>query len=319
MRRTWMVATGALAAVLAAAPWAIAQNENEGQGQVVVTALPKNEKQPSADVAQQAIRELQVNGKKANVTNWTPMRGQNAGVELVLLIDGGARTSLGRELDDISKFVRSLPPNVKIALAYMENGTARMAGPLTADHAQAAQELHLPMGIPGYSASPYFCLSALAKNWPSHETEVRREVIMITDGVDYYHMHYDPDDPYVQTAMDDAARANLVVYSIYWKSTGPADRTWYETNAGQNLLQELTQSTGGNSYWIGFGNPVSLTPYFDDFSRRLNNQYELGFAAPLKGNKPELEQLRLKIDDSKVKVDAPQRVLVGHQGANSGS
>jgi hypothetical protein len=314
-----MVATAALAAVLAATPWVNAQNENEGQGQAIVTSLPKNDKEPTADVSQQALRQVEIDGKKANVTNWTPLRGQNAGVELVLLIDGGARTSLGRELDDITKFVQSLPPNVKIALAYMENGTARMAGPLTADHATAANELHLPMGIPGYSASPYFCLSELAKNWPSHETDVRREVIMITDGVDYYHLHYDPDDPYVQSAMNDAARAHLVVYSIYWKSTGPADRTWYETNSGQNLLAEVTQSTGGNSYWIGFGNPVSLSPYFDDFSRRLNNQYELSFTAPLKSNKPELEQLKLKIDDSKVKVDVPQRVLIAPQGANSGS
>lgn len=319
MRNAWIVASGTLAALIAAAPGAIAQNENSGQGQAIVTALPKNDKQPTADVAQQALRQVELNGKKASVTNWTPLRGQNAEVELVVLIDGGARTSLGRELDDITKFVRGLPPNVKVALGYMESGSAHMSGPLTADHAQAASELHLPMGIPGYSASPYFCLSSLAKNWPSHETNVRREVIMITDGVDYYHMHYDPDDPYVQTAMNDAARANLVVYSIYWKSSGPADRSWYETNAGQNLLQEVTQSTGGNSYWIGFGNPVSLTPYFDDFSRRLNNQYELGFSAPLKGNKSELEQMKVKIDDPKVKVDAPQRVLVTPQGANSGS
>lgn len=315
MRAIPMVAISALAAMLAAGPGALAQNENEGQGRAVVTALPKNDKQPTADVPQQTLK-VEVNGKNANINNWTPLRGPQAGVELVLLIDGGARSSLGREWDDITKFVQGLPPNVKIALAYMENGSARMAGPLTADHAQAARELHLPMGVPGYSASPYFCLSSLAKNWPSQDPNVRREVIMITDGVDYYHLHYDPDDPYVQAAMDDAARAGLVVYSIYWKSTGPADRSWYENNAGQNLLLEVTQSTGGNSYWIGFGNPVALSPYFDDFSRRLNNQYELAFAAPLKGGKAELEQMKVKTDDSGVKVDAPQRVLVAPQGAN---
>lgn len=315
MRRKGMVIAGALTAVLAAAPCAFAQNENEGQGQAVVTALPKNDKQPTADVPQQALK-VEVNGKKPNITNWAPLRGQQAGVELVLLIDGGARSSLGREWEDITKFVQNLPPNVKVALAYMENGSARMAGPLTADHMQAAKELHLPAAVAGYSASPYFCLSALAKNWPSQDRNVRREVIMITDGVDYYHMHYDPDDPYVQASMDDAARAGLVVYSIYWKSVGPADRSWYESNAGQNLLSELTQSTGGNSYWMGFGNPVSLSPYFDDFDRRLNNQYELSFTAPIKG-KAGVEQMKVKVDDSQVKVDAPQRVLVVPQGGNA--
>jgi hypothetical protein len=314
MKYRLILLTSVVTGLLAAVPSALAQNENDGHGQAVVTVLPKNDKQPTADVSSQALK-VEVNGKKTNVGNWAPLRGPQAGVELVVLIDGGARTSLGREWDDITHFVQGLPPNVKVALAYMENGGAALAGPLSSDHAQAAKELHLPAGVPGYSASPYFCLSALAKNWPSRDPNVRREVIMITDGVDYYNLRYDPDDPYVHASMEDAARAGLVVYSIYWKSAGPADRTWYETNAGQNLLTELTQSTGGNSYWIGFGNPVSLSPYFDDFGRRLNNQYELGFGAPIKG-KPEVEELKVKVDDSKVKVDAPQRVLVVPEGAN---
>jgi len=53
---------------------------------------------------------------------------------------------------------------------------------------------------------------------------------MITDGVDYYDMPNDPDDPYGATAVDDAVRARLMVYAIYWQSgdrstaqtTGPA-------------------------------------------------------------------------------------------------
>src|ERR1700734_3475486 len=89
------------------------------------------------------------------------------------------------------------------------------------------------MQRPRYSSSPYFCLSDLAKNWPSADRSARREIIMITDGVDYYHLQYDPEDPYVQAAIDDSVRANLVVYSIYWRSTGPASRGWYENNAGQ--------------------------------------------------------------------------------------
>jgi hypothetical protein len=301
-----------LAGLLVSCPLAFSQNENEARGQAVVTILPKKSDAPASDVSQQTV-QIQVNGKQSQITNWVPLRGARSGVELVLLIDDGARVSLGREFDDIRQFVQSLPPNVKISFAYMQNGRAVLSGPLTSDHARVLQELHLPIGASGQSASPYFCLSDLAKNWPSNDRNARREVIMITDGVDYYQLQYDPEDPYVQAAIQDSVRANLVVYSIYWRNVGRVDRSGYESNAGQNLLLAVTDATGGNSYWIGSGNPVSLQPYFDDFSRRLNNQYELGFTAPLHG-KPEVASLKVKVTASDVKVTAPQKAWLAPAG-----
>ncbi|HEX4004590.1 MAG TPA: hypothetical protein VHX60_00295 [Acidobacteriaceae bacterium] len=314
MQSRWKFAPALFAALLATSPLLFAQAESQGQGQAVVTVLPKNDKQPDATVATQSI-SLSVNGKQTPVTNWQPLRGSQFGVELVLLIDGGARTSLGRELEEIQHFVQSLPPNVKIAIAYMENGRAYFSGPLTTDHAKALQALHIPGGEPGISASPYFCLSSLAKNWPSNERDQRREVIMITDGVDSYERQYDPEDPYVQTAINDAVRARLTVYSIYWTSNGRADRGAYENNAGQSLLLLVDEATGGTNFWGGMGNPVTLAPYFDEFSRRLNNQYELQFTANLKG-KPQIETLKVKTSQSGFKVDAPQKVLVAPQGSS---
>lgn len=312
MGRAFLYLPAVLAGLLAAAPMAVAQNENQAQGQAVVTVLPKNASQAASDVAGSSM-SVQLNGKRTNAINWQPLRGTQSGVELILLIDDGARISLGREWDDITHFVQSLPPNVKFAFAYMENGRAVLPGSLTSDHAKALQALHLPIGEPGYAASPYFCLSSLAKNWPSTDPTARREVMMITDGVDQYERQYDPEDPYVQAAIDDSVRARLVVYSIYWLSNGRADRSGYENNAGQNLLLQLDEATGGKSYWIGTGNPVSLQPYFDDLSRRLNNQYELSFTTALKG-KPEVENLKVKTTASDVKVDAPQKVWVAPAG-----
>jgi hypothetical protein len=304
-----------IAGLLAFAPFALSQNENQGQGQAVVTVLPKKSDAAAPNIPTENIH-IEVNGKQSQITNWQPLRGSQAYVELVLLIDDGARTSLGSQFEDVRQFIQSLPPNVKVSLAYMENGRAVLSGPLTSSHAKALQELHLPIGASGQSASPYFCLSDLAKNWPSSDRSARREVIMITDGVDYYNLRYDPDDPYVQAAIQDAAHANLVVYSIYWRNTGRVDRSVYENNAGQNLLSLVTDATGGSSYWIGFGNPVSLQPYFEDVSLRLNNQYELGFTAPLRG-KAELETLKLKVNADNVKVTAPKQTWVAPAGIAS--
>jgi phosphatidylserine decarboxylase len=305
----------AAALLLAAAPMVMAQNEGQGQGKATVTVLPSDGNVVVAGIPQDAVH-VQVDGRDASIARWQSMKGTSAPVELVLMIDNGARASLGRELGDIRHFLGTLPPNVKVTVAWMEYGRAALAGPLTADHNKAASALHLPMGAPGMNASPYFCLSDLAKHWPSNDAAARREVIMITDGVDYYDLRYDPEDPYLLSAITDSVRADLVVYSIYWRSAGRVAQSWYETNAGQNLLSEVTSATGGYSWWMGYGNPVSLTPYFDDFSQRLKNQYELGFLAPLRG-KAEVESLKVKIIARDVKTTAPQKTYVTPAGAGS--
>ena len=50
---------------------------------------------------------------------------------------------------------------------------------------------------------------------------------MVTDGVDNYNRRYDPEDPYVQAAINDSVRARLIVYSIYWTNAGRFDRRMY--------------------------------------------------------------------------------------------
>ena len=127
---------------MTAAP-AIAQNENEGRGQAVITVLPAHDKEATpASLSKQDVA-IKVNGKDSTITNWIPLRGQNDRLELVLLIDSGARTSMATQLADIASFVKTLPPTAKVAVAYMQNGAAMLAGPLTTNHDQALKGLHI--------------------------------------------------------------------------------------------------------------------------------------------------------------------------------
>jgi hypothetical protein len=309
-KKTQKIAMWAAAGVLLAGlPAFAAPQDQPGQGQAVITVLPDKNAQAPVIVQQQL--SAKVNGKDSSVTGWKLLRGPNAPVELVVLIDGAARTSLGTQMSDVEHFVQSLPANTSATIAYMQNGQAALTGPLTTDRAATLQGLHITGGVPGISASPYFCLSDLAKHWPSNNRQARREVVMVTDGVDYYDgvRHYDPDDPYLQAAITDSVRSQLIVYSIYWRNAGRVDRSMAATDSGQNLLLQLTQATGGNSYWEGYGDPVSFQPYFQDIERRLDNQYELSFLAPASG-KPQVESFKLKADVHGAKLDAPQQVLV---------
>lgn len=308
MKKIAMAMSLAAGALMLAAP-AFPQNENEGRGQAVVTVLPAHDDASAPSLSLQALA-IKINGKDSTITNLTPLRGENDRTELIVLIDAGARASLGTQLNDIGNFVKTLPPQTKVSVAWMVNGTAQLATPLTADHQQALKGIHLPGGFPGQSASPYFCLSSLAKSWPSNDRSARRVVVMISDGIDYYNPRYDPEDPYMQQAITDSVRSGLVVYSIYWQNRGRLDRSAYGTDAGQNLMNEVTQATGGYSYWQGYGNPVSFQPYFKDLDRRLQNQYEVAFTAPLKSKGTDVQNMKLKVNGVPAKVDAPQQVLV---------
>jgi hypothetical protein len=307
------ISTGIAAAALLAVP-AFAQTEGQTQGQAVVTVLPdKHAQAPS--VSSQDL-QVRINGKDATITNVQPLRGNSDKLEVVLMLDGGARASLSTQFGDIKNFINGLPPDAKATLAYMQYGTARLVSPLTTDRNAVLKGLRMPAGMPGENASAYICLSDLAKHWPSQDRSARRIVVMITDGVDYYNPQYDPQDPYMEAAVSDSVRSGLVVYSIYWQNVGRFDRTQYANAAGQNLLLQVAEATGGNSYWQGMGNPVSFAPYFKDLDRRLQNQYEVAFTAPI--SKAGIGSMKLKVNNGGAKVDAPQQVYVG-RGTAGGS
>lgn len=303
-------ATGLVAALpllsAAFAPAALAQDDVPAK--TVITVLPRSSEQTPA--VQPSDLKVQVNGESVQPDTVTPLRG--SGLELVILIDSGARESLGRQMNDISGFVKSLPPNTSVGIAYMLNGRAVFQQPFTTDKNLALRSLHLPGGTPGSSASPYFCLSDLAKNWPSRNTADRREVLMVTDGIDPYEVRFDPEDPYVNAAIKDSIRAGLVVDAIYWHDTGIASRLGFFAAGGQSLLTLVTNNTGGYFYYLGLSNPVSFRPFLSDLSRRFENQYELGFNVPAQ-KKAQVETLKVKLEMPGVKLNSADLVLVPAQ------
>lgn len=313
MKKTFALPLIALFSLASGFAFPQGNEPNQGAGEVVVTVLPPRQVEVSPAITKNQL-SLKVNGKTADISKWERLQGADEPIQLVLLIDDGARGSLGNQLTDVAQFVQSLPSSAEVAVAYMDNGRANMAGPLTRDHAAVARELRVPTGQPGISGSPYFCLSDLAHHWPSPNASARRVTVMITNGVDNYEARYDPQDPYVQAAIHDAVRSRMSVYSIYWSGGGFSGGRFDAASDGQNLLDELTAATGGNSYWQGSGNPVSFQPYFKDLHRRLENQYRLGFIVPLP-NGPSVDQISLRVSGTSARLVAPQQIFVGHPAA----
>jgi len=235
--------------------------------------------------------------KQDTVTSWLPLQGNRAGLQLFILIDDTSRDSVALQFKSIEKFIDQQPATTAVGIGYMRNGMVATAQELTPDHALAEKALRLPIGAAVGFTSPYLALSDLMKKWP--ETQDRREILMITSGIDPLGGGFsnDPyDNPYLEAASNQAQRGGFIIYSIYTTGAGVRGRgRGFRTAFQQAGLDLLSQKTGGETYYLGLGSPVDFTPYLDDVSYCLKHQYELVFLA--KGaKKPTLEPVKVKTE-----------------------
>jgi hypothetical protein len=262
---------------------------------------------------------FKVDNRVTPVADLTPIRAN--GTQVALLIDDGLRTAIARELNNLRAFITSLPQGTEVFVGYMQNGRVVPGGNIdgfTTNLAAAAQGIHITPGIPGASASPYFCLSDFVKNWPSEAegqtapqqqpSHKARIVLMITNGVDPYNGSTsitNQDSPYVQSAILDAQRAGIPVYSIYFTDAGFRGRG---TFSGQSYLSQVAENTGGISYYLGTGNPVSLAPFLNQFKGALAETYIATF--PVEANKKTVS-LKIATSAPKTKLRGPDQVRPG--------
>ena len=260
-----------------------------------------------------AALTLSVNDHKQPLTNFKPI--EPARTQVAVLLDSGLRVSVGRELDNLRSFLRSLPDGVEVMVGSMQFGSVRADQPFTTDHAAAAQAIHLPQGLPGGSASPYLCLSDFVKNWPEGarggEQSKARVILMISNGVDPYNGStsiMNQDSPYVAAAVADAQRAGVAVYSIYYGDAGIGGP---QANlSGQSYLEQLGHGTGGRLFYEGTRNPVSIQPFLDEFTKLLGHMYVATFDAPADSRR---DLVRIKLSGSGMKVHAPEAVRPGNR------
>jgi hypothetical protein len=271
----------------------------------VVTVEARRDGQPP-QVQQQDIMAYE-DRNRVQVTGWLPLTGGHADLELMILLDDGSGMSVNTQLNEIREFINAQPPTTSIAVGYMRNGTVQFTAKFTKDHAQAAKSIRMPLGQAGINGSPYFSLSEVAKNW--QDGAERREVLMITDGIDRYGSGTGLDDPYVNSAISDAQRKGIIVFSIYSRGAGHFGHSFWRNSWGQNFLSQLSDETGGESYYIGVGNPVSLKPYLDDLSARLTRQYLVTMTLKAE-NKAGLRPIKLHTEVPNAELAYPARVWV---------
>jgi hypothetical protein len=237
----------------------------------------------------------------------------NGPAQIAILIDDGLRGSFALQLKSIGQFLTQLPPSAEVFVGYMQNGTVRpLQEGFTTDHEALVPKLRVPLSNAGISASPYFCLSDFVKHWPSSQPGPRF-VLMITNGVDPYNGSTsitNQNSPYVQTAQEDAQRAGVAVYSIYYGDSG--FRGGRGSFSGQSYLQQVGDATGGMLFNLGPIPPVDFTPYLKQFNNAISESYLVTFEANASREKNNtLTRIKLTTSQSGVKIHAPDGVHPG--------
>jgi len=250
-----------------------------GKATITVTAIGKKESAPPS-VNKDDV-QLTAGKERKQVAEWAKADS----LALAILIDDALDTSVGIQMNDLKSFIMAQPASTSIAVAYAANNTAMVAQDFTSDHALAAKALRLPRGI-STASSPYLAVIDLVKRWPN--TGGRRSVLLISSGIDYFRGSFGPYYPDVDTAVTNAQRSNVNLWSIYSPTVGHRSQSFFLANMGQNNLSKMTDDLGTTA-------PVAFKPYLDELQMHLNNQYLLTFAGD-GGAKGKFVRVQLKTE-----------------------
>jgi hypothetical protein len=265
-----------------------------------------------------------------------PARDDNGALQLFILIDDTCDTGIGNNLNDLREFINAQPPTAMVGIAYMSNATVQVAQNLTVDHAAASKAVRLPRGNLSSMDSPYLSLISLVKSWP--QSKVRREVLVVTDGIDRLRgastasgfaspggMGRMPGPsatmpttmPSISVDADTASTASqrfgVIVHSVYSPGVGRLGRNAWEAQLGQSGIAKIADETGGEYFALGTQNLVSFKPYLDRLQKMFNNQYFLVFQAVPK-KKDGLQRVKLSTTAANVDIAAADNVWVPGSG-----
>lgn len=289
--------------------------------------------QSDSEVPRLKQEEVKVKQGKTflQVTQLIPAQGDNAALQLMVLIDDVLNTSaVGNNLNDLKEFIKAQPPSTVVAVGYMSNATVNFVQNFTADHEQAIKAIRLPRGTFSSMDSPYLSLISAVKGWP--QQNVRRVVVMVSDGIDrlrgetpranqlgprwgtepiYHSMPQISID--ATSASEISQRYNVLVYSIYSPGIGRAGRSSWDLDLGLAGLSKIADETGGECYSLGTSTLVSFKPYLDQLQKSLANQYYLVFLATPKKNAG-FQRVNILTEVPKSEILAPDNVWVAAAG-----
>jgi hypothetical protein len=288
--------------LLASAAASYAQTAATGSTTFTVTAVGKKDSAPP--IGKDDVQLFQGKEKK-QIGDWKKADQ----LALAILIDDSIDTVAGGQWDYLKEFINAQPPTTAIAVGYIRNNTTMIAQDFTTDRGLAVKALRLPIGLGGLGSSPYLGTLDMLKRWPD-KGGARRSILLISSGIDYFRgSGFGAFYPDLDTVIQRAEKQNTNIWSIYFPSSGHRGHAFFLVNYAQNNLDKMSENTGAESYFLGYGTPVSIKPYLDEISTHLSNQYLLTFAGD-GGKKGKFQSIKVKTELPDVEFFTPSAVFL---------
>jgi len=288
-----------------------AQNQAPQTAQMVIT-LADHTLQGSRALEREQVSVSQPAGP-VEVTGWIPLVGENAGLDLFVIVDDASNYQTGRKFEDLRRFIRSQPPSTAIGLACIHGGALQVVEDPTRDHEKVALALRDPAG--STVANPFAAVTELIRRWP--QNALRREVLLISDGIDSS-VTGNFGNEHADALIDEAQRAGVLIYILYHPSVDYLTRDLWQIQAGQTSLGHISYETGGEAYFMGFGPLRSFEPFLTDVAGHLTHQYLVQFnARPCRV--PSLQPVTVKTSVRDAELMAPDKVWVGNPARQPGA
>jgi hypothetical protein len=300
----WMMPAALVLGLIASLPTARAKDDKNGPTVPVRTLVTITSKNGPPQITKADVLVMQ-DKTRLVVTDLQPATGQAGALQLAILIDDATNSSLDNQLKDIANFIRGLDSNAKVGIFYAQNATVQVVQDFTADHDRAANALRIPLGRGAAYSSIYLSMMDLMKRWP--QTQDRREIFLISDGIDRF--RGDPFSPDIAATYTAAQKNGIMLHTIFANGFGPHARNQFRISWGQNNLGQITDETGGESYFQGYYTPVDFAPFMAQFNKVLNSQYWVSYLARAK-NKPGLQRIRFSTELPGVEISAPNQVWI---------
>jgi len=208
----------------------------------------------------------------------------NTPLHIAVLIQDNLSSTVNLQLNNIKTFIKRLPPDSRVMVAYLRSGTTQITQKFTTDLDKAADSIRIVTGSPAVAPnSPYEGVQEVLARFDALPTG-RRAILLFSDGFDISSA-----SPAQSVELDQAVlkaqRRSVAIYSFYASATLTENGNSNAILNAQSSLQRLSEETGGRAFFQGTITPVNFDPFFKELNVALNRQFALTYLSthPKKG------------------------------------
>lgn len=230
-----------------------------------------------------------------------------APLALAVLIQEDLSSSFNLQLNDLRRFIRSLPRGSRIMVAYIRGGNLQIRQKFTTDLEAGAKALRIVASSQSVAPrNPYDGVVDALNRFDALPAG-RRAILLVSDGLDVSQGAFGsvPSQSLdLDRAILRAQRRSVAVYSFYSPASFTDNGDSRLILNGQGSLQKISDETGGRAFFQGSIAPISFDPFFKDLYLLLNRQFLLSYLST--HMKKGYHRVEVKSSNPIVKIEHPK-------------